>query len=123
MLQAYEFTAGVDPSTLESDVNGAYESARVIAEAQPSFGSYTKLATWAYLAGKDDAAGAAKKKALAEAPDATSRKQVNQQLEAAQRQRKLVEKALKQSAPDQSQLQNPLEGLGGSASGSPATTP
>lgn len=123
MLQAYEVTAGVDPSTLEADVNGGFESARIIAEAQPSFGAYTNLATWAYLAGKDDEAEAAKKKALAEAPDKTTRQQVEQQLKAAQQQRKIVEKALKQSAPDQSQLQNPLEGLGGSANGLPATAP
>lgn len=123
MLQAYEVTAGIDPATLESDVNGAYESALIISKSQPSFGAYTNLATWAYLAGKDDEAEAAKKKALAEAPDATTRKQVEQQLKAAQQQRQLVVKALKRNAPDQSQLQNPLEGLGGSASGLPGTAP
>jgi len=123
MLQAYQVTAGIDPSKLEADVKGGFESARIIAEAQPSFGAYTNLATWAYLAGKDDEAEAAKKKALAEAPDKTTRQQVSQQLKAAQQQRKAVEKALKQSAPDESQLQNPLEGLGGSASGLPGTAP
>jgi tetratricopeptide (TPR) repeat protein len=122
MLKVYSTTAGTDPSSLESDVEGAYKSAKVVADARPSLGSYTDLATWAYLSGNEEAGAAAEKKALAEAPDASTKKQIQTQLKQAQQQRDLVVKALKKNAPDQSQLQDPLSGLGGSSSAIPGTT-
>ena len=94
MLKVFATSAGTDPAELESDVNGAYESAKIVADARPSLGSYTELATWAYLSGNTEAGDAAK------------------------------QKALKKSAPDQSQLQNPLGGLGSDSSGAiPGATP
>jgi len=124
MLKVYSTTAGTDPSTLEGDLDGAFTSAQIVADARPSLGAYADLATYAYLSGNDKAAEEAKKKALAEAPDSTTKKQIETQLKQAQQQRQLVVKALKKNAPDQSQLQNPLGGLGGSSSGAlPSTSP
>ncbi len=122
MLKIYSTSAGTDPSSLETDVEGAYKSAKVVADARPSLGAYTDLATWAYLSGNDKAGAEAGKKALAEAPDSATKKQIQSQLKQAQQQRQLVVKALKKSAPDQSQLQDPLSGLGSSSGALPGTT-
>jgi tetratricopeptide (TPR) repeat protein len=123
MLKVYSTSAGTDPASLESDVDGAYQSAKVVADARPSLGAYTDLATWAYLSGNTEAGDQAKQKALDEAPDSTTKKQIESQLKQAQQQRQLVVKALKKSAPDQSQLQDPLSGLGSGTSGVPGATP
>jgi hypothetical protein len=114
MLNVYSATAGTDPATLERDVNGAFKAAQVVADARPSLGSYVDLATWAYLSGNDKTGAEAERKALAEAPDSATKKQVKAQITQAKQQRSLVVKALKKSAPDQSQLQDPLGGLGDS---------
>jgi tetratricopeptide (TPR) repeat protein len=114
MLNVYSSTAGTDPSTLERDVTGAFKSAQIVADARPSLGSYVDLATWAYLAGDDKTGAKAEKQALSEAPDSSTKKQVQAQITQAKQQRALVVKALKQNAPDQSQLQDPLGGLGSS---------
>ncbi len=60
MIKVYSTSAGTDPASLESDVNGAYESAKVVAQARPSLGAYTDLATWAYLSGNTEAGDQAK---------------------------------------------------------------
>jgi tetratricopeptide (TPR) repeat protein len=115
MLKVFETSAGTDPTFLESDVDGAYNAAKVVADARPSLGAYTELATWAYLSGNTEAGDEAKQKALKEAPDSTTKKQIEAQLKQAQQQRELVVKALKKTAPDQSTLQDPLSSLGGTA--------
>jgi tetratricopeptide (TPR) repeat protein len=117
MLKVYSTTAGTDPASLETDVEGAFNAAKIVADARPSLGAYADLATWAYLSGNDKAGAEAEKKALAQAPDSTTKKQIEAQLKQAKQQRQLVVKALKKSAPDQSQLQDPLSGLGGASSG------
>src|SRR5215210_1321356 len=89
MLRVYSTSAGTDPTRLQSEVEGAYQSAQVIADARPSLGAYTDLATWAYLSGNTEAADEAKQKALKEAPDSTTKKQVETQLKQAQQQRDL----------------------------------
>lgn len=116
MLQSYGALAGSDPTRIEDDVDGAYKAAQIVAEARPSFGTNLQLATYAYLAGDDAAGKAAEQKALAEAPDPASKDQVKAQVKQAQAQGEAIAKAAKQSAPDQSQLQDPLGGLGGSSS-------
>ena len=123
MLQAYSTSAGTDAGSLETDVEGAAEAAGIIAEARPSLGAFADLATYAYLAGDEKTAQEAEKNALAEATDATTRKQLEAQFEQAQKQRELVVKAIKENAPDESALENPLGGLGGSSSAVPGTTP
>ena len=123
MLQAYSTSAGTDPARIESDVEGAAGAAAIVAEARPSLGAYTDLATYAFLAGDDKTAQEAKKDALAEAPDSATRKQLETQFQQAQKQRELVVKAAKQNAPDESTLENPLSGLGGTSSPVPGSTP
>lgn len=113
MLQAYTALAGTDPARVQQDIEGAFEASRIVAEARPSFGSYLQLATYAYYAGENEAGDEATKNALKEAPDPTSKNQVKQQVKRAKAQGEAIAKAVKQSAPDQSQLQNPLGGLGG----------
>lgn len=115
MVQAYSGSAGSDPSRLESDVEGAFTAAQIVAEARPSAGTNLQLATYAYLAGEDEIAKQAEKEALREAPDPATKSQIKTQVEQAKQQGEAIAKALKQSAPDQSQLQNPLGGLGGTS--------
>ena len=61
----------------------------------------------------DEKAGAEAEAALAEAPDSTSKNQAKAQVKQAQAQGAAIQKAIKQSAPEQGQLENPLGGLGG----------
>jgi tetratricopeptide (TPR) repeat protein len=113
MLQAYTALAGTDPARVQQDIDGAFKAAQIVADARPSFGSYLQLATYAYYAGDEKAGQEATQKALEEAPDPASKDQVKQQVKQAKAQGQAIAKAVKQSAPDQSQLQNPLSGLGG----------
>ncbi|MDQ3102957.1 MAG: hypothetical protein M3Q53_03860 [Actinomycetota bacterium] len=118
IVQAYANLAGTDPSAsaTEEQLAGAFRAAQIVAEARPSSGTFVTLATYAYFAGEGEVAEQARADALAEASDSTTKSQINQQIDSAQAQAKLVEKQLAQSAPDKSQLENPLEGLGGSSS-------
>ena len=113
MVQSYTSIAGNDPARIQQDVEQAFKAAQVVAEARPSFGTYLQLATYAFYAGDDEAGKEAEQKALQEAPDSTSRNQVKAQVKQAQAQGAAIQKAIKQSAPDQSQLEDPLGGLGG----------
>jgi hypothetical protein len=115
MIQAYSASAGTDPTRLETDIEGAFKAARIVAEARPSAGTNLQLATYAYLAGENEAGKQAERAALKEAPDSTTKSQIKSQIAQAKQQGAAIAKALKQSAPDQSQLQNPLGGLGGSS--------
>ncbi|MFN8111796.1 MAG: hypothetical protein U0R51_01220 [Solirubrobacterales bacterium] len=112
MLQAYSALAGTDPARVQQDLDQAQAAAQAVADARPSFGTYLQLATYAYFAGDDKAGKAAEQKALQEAPDSTSKSQAKQQVKQAQQTGESIQKGIKQSAPDQSQLQNPLGGLG-----------
>ncbi len=113
MIQAYTALTGTDPATVQQDLDQALRASQIVAEARPSFGTYLQLATYAYYAGDEAAGRAAEQKALQEAPDSTSKNQVKQQVKQAKAQGASIQKAIKQSAPDQSQLQDPLGGLGG----------
>jgi len=119
MVQSYTALAGSDPVRIEQDVQQAYKAARIVAEARPAFGTYLQLATYAYFAGENKAGKEAEKKALQEAPDSTSKNQVKAQVKQAKAQGAAIAKAVKQTAPDQSQLQNPLGGLGSGTSSLP----
>jgi tetratricopeptide (TPR) repeat protein len=119
MLQAYTALAGSDPAQIENDIDQAYKAAQIVAEARPSFGTYLQLATYAYYAGDEKVGAEATQKALKEAPDSTSKGQVKTQIKQAKAQGAAIAKAIKKSAPDQSQLQNPLGGLGSSSSAVP----
>ena len=113
MIQAYSASAGADPAQLESDLNQAFKAAQIVAEARPSAGTSLQLATYAYLAGEDEAGKEAEQAALQEAPDATTKSQIKSQVAQAKQQGAAIAKAVKQSAPDQGQLENPLGDLGG----------
>lgn len=115
MVRAYATSAGIDPTTLENDLNQAFKAAQIVAEAKPSVGTETQLATYAYLAGQDEVGAEAEKRALAEAPDSATKSQIKSQVAQAKQQGEAIAKSLKKSAPDESQLQDPLGGLGGSA--------
>lgn len=107
------------PSDLESQLNGAFEAAQIVAAARPSVGSQTQVASYGYLAGNDKEAAKAEKKALAAASDSTSRAQAKQQIQQAKQQGKAIAQYLKQSAPDQSDLENPLGGISGGSQSLP----
>jgi len=115
MVQSYTAIAGSNPAQLESDIKQAFKASQIVAEARPSFGTYLQLANYAYLAGDEKAGEEAEQKALEEAPDSTSKNQVKTQVKQAKAQGEAIAKAVKQNAPDQGQLQNPLGGVGGAA--------
>jgi hypothetical protein len=116
IFQAYQFSASADdpPDVLKDEINGAYATAVVVADAQPTFGSYVRLASAAYLAGKDKEGEAARKKALAEADDSTSKGTLEKQLKFAQQQGKVIAALIAGKGPSEPAPANPLEGLGGS---------
>jgi hypothetical protein len=98
---------------------------RDVADARPALGTYQDLATYAYYAQNEQVAKAAAKKAIAEAPDSTTRKQVEQALKQAQAQAKLAAKQQKQQAQAAGQqgtgaLPDPTAALGGSSGTAPA---
>ena len=115
MIQAYANLAGTDPSATatENQLAGAYTAAQIVADARPSAGTFANLATYAYLADETKIAEQARKGALAETTDSTTKSQINQQLDQAEAQGKLIQEQFASSAPDESQLENPLGGLGG----------
>ncbi|HET6831698.1 MAG TPA: hypothetical protein VFH44_10160 [Solirubrobacterales bacterium] len=115
MVQSYSATASADPTQLEAAVDGAFRAAQVVAEARPSAGTNLQLATYAYLAGEDEVAKQAEQAALKDAVDSTTRNQIKTQLAQAKQQGEAIARAIKQSAPDQGQLENPLGDLGGTS--------
>lgn len=129
IAQAYQYRASSAEDTQESlDIfEGAVKAAQIVADARPSAGSYATLASYAYLVGDTKVAQGAEKKALAEASDSTIKDQIAQQIKDSKARGLLVQQQIEQekksekaSTPDQSQLQNPLQGFG---SGAPAPLP
>lgn len=122
IVQAYANLAGTSESSAETEAQlaGAFAASQIVADARPSSGTFATLATWAYFAGETKAAEQAREDALADASDSATKSQINQQLDAAETQAKQIEKQLAKSAPDKSELENPLEGFGGT---SPAPLP
>jgi hypothetical protein len=113
--------AGSDPALIQDRLEGATETAQIVAEAQPGPNSYLQLATYAYLSGDPKLGAEAGKKAEAEADEA-SLDAVKSQLEQAEQQGKAIQKQLAAEAPTEEDLQNPLQGLGGTT-GAPAPAP
>ena len=116
VLRAYGYTLSLDdlPAELKTEVKGAYEAANVVAEAQPSFGTYLTLTQTALLAGEDKAAKEAEKKTFAEAPDETSKSAAKSQIASAKRQAVVVQQYIEGKAPaTAAEGPNPLSGLGG----------
>ena len=114
-------TADDSPPELKDEVNGAYEAAKIVADARPSFGTNSTLASAAYLSGRTEEGKAAGKKALADAPDSSTRSSFKQQLTTVEKQGKFVQKLIDGDIPQPDTSQsNPLQGLGGTSSPLPA---
>jgi hypothetical protein len=77
-IQAYLVT--IDPtSTLgDRDLAKLVTAAEIVAEARPSYGTYSDLASYAYIAGDDKTGAEAAENAKKEAADDAQRKQVDQ---------------------------------------------
>lgn len=108
-----------DPALIQQTLEGATETAAIVAEAQPGPNSYLQLASYAYLSGDTKLGESAGKKALAESDEA-SLSTVKSQLEQVEEQGKTLQKQLAAEAPTGEDLQNPLQGLGGTAAPAPA---
>lgn len=113
---------------------GAAEASRIVAQANPGIGTLVPAAQLSYLVGETKTAEELEKQALAEAADATQRKQLQKTFAVARQQNQAVQQALAQerkaekaSTPDKGQLENPLEGFGPGSStpvpGIPGTPP
>ena len=115
MVQLYATLAGSNPSptVIQKQLDSAVAAAQIVADESPSLGTYTTLATYAYVSGDTKLGDEVRKKALAEAPDSTTKQQVTQQLDSAEAQGEAIAKSIKKSAPDEEQLENPLGGLAG----------
>jgi hypothetical protein len=126
--QAYQF---VLPTTTIDQVKpvlaDAEQTSQIYADDQPSALAYLELASYAYLNGDTETGDAAAKKALAEAPDDSTKAQIQAQLKAAEKQGeklpKQIKAAQKATTPTQDQLQDPLGGLSGGSTLPGATGP
>lgn len=89
-IQAYLVT--IDPtSTLgDRDLRKLVTAAEIVAEARPSFGTYSDLASYAYIAGDEKTGAEAAANAKREAADDTQRKQVDQLVKQAKASRKAI---------------------------------
>lgn len=126
VLNAYLYTTTTQdvPSEFKDKIHGAYEAAKVVADAQPSFGTYLRLTEFALLAGEDKVAADAEKKTLSEASDASARSAAKRQIASAKQQAVLVKKFVKGGGEAAAQGPNPLENLGGGVNlgaGAPTT--
>lgn len=132
MVQAYDIQtrSTSDPTEFTQALDGALEAAQIVADSRPSVGSLAQVASFAYFVGDMKLAEQSQKRALAEASDDTTRSQVEAQLEQAKAQGQAIAAQLEQAeaqqkqanaaeTPDQSQLENPLEGLGGTGAPTP----
>lgn len=121
VFQAYSNLAFAqdDPASIQQTLEGATETAEIVAEAQPGPNSYLQLATYAYLSGDTELGASAGKEAAAEADEA-SLGTVKTQLKQAEQQGKAIQKQLAAQAPTEEDLQNPLQGLGATGGTTPA---
>ncbi|MFN8150352.1 MAG: hypothetical protein U0R24_04390 [Solirubrobacterales bacterium] len=89
-IQAYLVT--IDPtSTLgDRDLRKLVDAAQIVADARPSFGTYSDLANYAYIAGEDDIGAEAAANAKKQAADSSQRKQVDQLVKQAKAARKQI---------------------------------
>lgn len=125
MVQVYPVLYSVDTARQDAILDQLVEAARINAEASPGLGTWQELATFAYYAGNDELGDQAAKKAIAEAPDATTRKQLEQGFERVQKQAALDAKRRKQEQQAAGEtgtgtLPDPTGALGGSTGLAPA---
>ncbi len=125
MVQVYPILYSVDTAQQEQILDNLVTAAKIVAEARPALGTYQNLATFAYYAQDQQVADEAAKKAIAEAPDPTTRKQLQQAFKQAQKQAELAAKQQKQQQNAAGQagtgtLPDPTAALGGSSGIAPA---
>lgn len=118
-MQAYLVT--IDPtSTLgDRDLRKLVEATQIVADARPSYGTYSDLARYAYIAGEDEIGAKAAADAKREAVDKTQREAVDQLVKDAKATRKAILQQRKQR--DQAEGGGALgdEGAGSIGGGSP----
>lgn len=105
--------SGVDPQRLQANLDGSVETAKVVADENPDAG-LLNLAFSAYLAGDERLGDRTTEKALKRTQQ-NQRGAVRQQLEQAKQQGKQIQRAIRQSAPGEEELVDPLGGAGGAA--------
>ncbi|MEO7197828.1 MAG: hypothetical protein ABIZ50_05080 [Solirubrobacterales bacterium] len=130
IIQAYQFVIDTGSPLAEKQLHELVGATKIVAEARPSVGTFSQLAVFAYLAQDTKIAADAEKKAIAQAPDDTTKKQIQQQLAQAKQQGALIAEQINQGAPNQADLQDPTAQLGGATSpllpsgtGVPGATP
>ncbi|HVO54990.1 MAG TPA: hypothetical protein VMT37_11320 [Solirubrobacterales bacterium] len=110
----------------EANVNAAAEAQQIVAEQRPSLGSLTTLAIYQYFTFDYAQARKTEAEAVALANGKFERESIENQLQPYEKRAKEVQKELERiekisksagSSGGKQQLQNPLEGLGGSALG------
>lgn len=114
VFRAYSTVAftSTNPATVQRRLEGAQRTAEVVAEERPGPNSYLELAASAYMAGDEKTAEQAADQALNEV-DASSRSQLQSQLDAVEKQAKQVRRQLEQAEKqagqgEQGALENPL---------------
>lgn len=120
-MQAYLLT--IDPtSTLgDRDLRKLVGAAQIVADARPSYGTYSDLARYAYIAGEDEVGAEAAANAKREAVDKAQREAVDQLVKEAKATRKAILAQRKQR--DQAEGGGALGDEGGGTSGGGALLP
>lgn len=97
-VQSYLVT--IDPTTAlgDQDLRSLVAAAQVVADARPSFGTYSDLASYAYIAGDDKTGAEAAKGATEAATDDSQRQQVKQLVKQSKASRKAILAQRKQRA-------------------------
>ncbi len=124
-MQAYLVT--IDPTATlgDRDLRKLVGAAQIVADARPSYGTYSDLARYAYIAGEDDVGAAAAANAKREAADKNQKQAIDQLVKQARATRKAILAQRKQR--DQAEGGGALgdQGAGGGSvlppSGAPAT--
>jgi tetratricopeptide (TPR) repeat protein len=125
VLQAYSNLAftGTDPVLITRTLEGALETAEIVASSRPSPNAWLQVATFAYFVGDTKAAEEAGKQAVAEA-NQSDRNAVEQQLKQLEKQGKAIQAQLQAEETGKGQaadaLENPLGELGGAGAAPPA---
>jgi hypothetical protein len=129
MVQAYPVVyATAEPAQQEDTLKNLVASAQIVADDSPGLGPFVDLATFAFYAGDNKLGAQAEKKALAAAPDSTTKQQVKQSLAQVRKQAALAAKQAKQQeqasagAEGTGSLPDPTAGLGAAPGTAPAPT-
>ena len=117
-MQAYLVTIDPTSTLADRDLRKLVEAAQIVADARPSYGTYSDLARYAYIAGEDEVGAEAAADAKREAVDKAQREAVDQLVKDAKATRKAILAQRKQR--DQAEGGGALgdEGAGSTGGGS-----